>query len=561
MQQFHLDHLNRVKDTVAATYGLSNLDGYIEKQTYLNNKPFSFIDHEFQRDVVKSLAPTDITIKIAQVGLSEIVYRLALAACRVVDDFSVIYTFPNASDAQNFCKTRIDPIITGSPDLKQAVNSELNNSEIKQFGRNSFLYMRGTRSQQGAVSVPADMIIHDEWDRSDTTTASMYIARLQHKPHKLRRIFSTPTVEKFGVLKEAETAKRFKHMATCFCCGYKWLPDYFDDIKVPGYDGGLRELTKLNIKNVNWRMAYLACPRCGRDPKLAYERMEWVCENPQDDFVAHARFISPFTVPNILTPSYLVHNSTEYEKYSEFMNQGLGLAAEEEDDTITEANMQSCLVEGDLQTSETHVFAADMGLICHVMVGRETLDGRIIVVHKERIPLAKFETRRRELLIKYRCALSVHDSQPYVDMISRLTASDINAYGAIFVTFKGGPIVRIAEQEEDKEEGKMNFRMLKLRRSEGLDSVLAIIKRGELTVAKNEEDELFKSQMQSLKRVKKFDNHNELTYVWEKTGEENDHFHFTLFYLWAGLKVKGAAVGAISALNNLPLMKTVRLKT
>lgn len=561
MHLFLREHLDRVKDAVAATFGLGNLDYYIENKTYLNGKKFSFKDHEFQRDVLRGQAPTEITVKIAQVGLSEATYRLALAACRVVDDFSVIYTFPNASDAQNFCKTRIDPIIEGSPDLKSAVNPELNNSEIKQFGRNSFLYMRGTRSQQGAVSVPADMIIHDEWDRSDTTTASMYIARLQHKPHKLRRLFSTPTVDKFGILKEAETARRMRHMASCVHCNYKWLPSYFDDIKIPGFDGDLRELNKHNLKNYKWKQAFLACPKCGRDPQLAYERMEWVCENPDDDYEAVARFISPFTVPNILTPSYLVNNSTQYEKYSEFMNQGLGLAAEEEDDTINESDLEKALTSDHVESSDLHVFAADMGLMCHIMIGRETVTGQMIVVHKERVPLAMFESRRRELLIKYRCCLSIHDSQPYVDLITRLTKSDLNAYGALFATFKSGAIVRIQEQEEDAAEGKMNFRMIKVRRNEALDSLLAVIKRGELVVKKDgKEDDTFKTQMQSLKRVKKFDSNQEMVYAWEKTGEENDHFHFALLYLWCGLRIRGAAVGTGSLLTGMPLMKLVRTK-
>ena len=555
----HLDHLERIKTAVAGTYGLGNLDAYIENKTYLNGKKFSFEGHEFQRDILKSQAQTEITVKIAQVGLSEVTYRLALAACRVIDDFSVIYTFPNGSDAEKMCKTRIDPIIVGSPDLKDSLNPDLNNSEIKQFGRNSFLYMKGTRSQAGAISVPADMIIHDEWDRSDTTVASMYIARLQHKPHKLRRIFSTPTVAKFGILKEAESARRYKHMATCACCNHKWIPDYFDDVKVPGWDLPLDELNQQNIIKTQWKKAYLACPKCGRDPKLAYENMEWVCENPQEAYEAVARFISPFSVPKVISIPYLVHNSTEYEKYSEFKNQGLGIAAEEENESITDADLAKSIVKGDFNSTQLHVFGADMGLMCHIMIGRETLEGQLLVVHKERVPLSKFEERRRELLIQYRCVVSVHDSQPYVDMISRITERDPNAYGAVFASFKSGPVMRVQEQDEDADEGKLNFRIAKLRRNMALDAILAMFKRNELIFQSNEEDDNFRRQMLSLKRIQKFNQDNELEYVWEKT-DENDHFHFALLYLWTAMKLRGTAKNVHSAMSALPLMGKVKMK-
>lgn len=560
MQNLLADHLERVKTAVDGVYGLGNLDRYIEKKTFLNGKPYSFLDHEFQLEVLRSQAPTDITVKIAQVGMSEVCYRLALAACRVIDDFSIIYTFPNASDAEKMCKTRIDPIINDSPDLRGAVNPNLNNSETKQFGRNSFLYMKGTRSESGAISVPADMIIHDEWDRSDTSVGSMYIARLQHKPYKLRKLFSTPTVKKFGILKEAETARRMRAMVRCACCNHRWLPDYFTDIKIPGYDGDLKDLNKSNIITVKWKKAYLACPRCGRDPKLEYANIEWVCENPNDAYEAVARFITPFCVPNILTPSYLVHNSTEYKRYAEFMNQGLGLAAEDSESSITEADLEAAIVDFSLDSSEVTCFAADMGLICHVMIVRLSQTGQMLVVHKERVPLDNFESRRRELILKYRCIVSVHDSQPYVDTIMRITQRDPNAYGAIFTTFKSGPVVRIQEQEEDAEEGKMNFRAVKIMRNDALDMLMAVIKRRELLVARNAETDTWKEHMQSLKRIQKFNQHNELVYVWEKTGEEVDHYHFTLLYAWVALKIRGTASITAGTMANVPIMSKVRMQ-
>ena len=100
--------------------------------------------------------------------------------------------FPATSDAEKFCRTRIDPCISASPLLAQAINNSLNNSELKQFNGNSFIYFRGTMSETAALSVLADVIIMTRVDKSNLTQMSVYVSRLQHKPTKMRKLFSTP---------------------------------------------------------------------------------------------------------------------------------------------------------------------------------------------------------------------------------------------------------------------------------------------------------------------------------------------------------------------------------
>jgi hypothetical protein len=242
------------------------------------------------------------------------------------------------------------------------------------------------------------------------------------------------------------------------------------------------------------------------------------------------------------------------------MNQGLGLAAEDSETSITEADLDAAIVDFSLESSEVTCFAADMGLICHVMIARMSMTGQMLIVHKERVPLSQFERRRKELIVQYRCIISVHDSQPYVDTIMRITERDPNAYGAIFTTFKSGPVVRIQEQEEDVQEGKMNFRAVKIMRNDALDILMGILKRRELVLARNSETALWKDQMQSLKRIQKFTQDKELAYVWEKTGDENDHYHFALLYAWVALKIRGVSVAAAGALGAVPILSTVKMR-
>lgn len=551
------EHLQRVKDGVKNVYGVTTLAPWISKNTFINNKRYSFKNYEYQLDILQDEANTTITVKPAQVGVSELSYRYAVALCCTQDDFTIIYTFPSSSDAEKNNRTRIDPMIEASPEVKRLVNPNMNNSEMKQFGRNSFLFFKGTKSETQALSTPANCLIHDEFDKSDITQTSVYISRLQNKPHKLRKIFSTPTIEKYGVSKEAETAKRFRQIHRCNNCSHLFMPDYFEHIKIPGWDKPLDEITKTNLHTIKWKEARLLCPKCGQDPEFHASRMEFVCENPHENHEAHAYYVTPFSVPSIISIPYLIDTSTKYERYSEFKNQALGLTGEEKDEAILASDIDRALVRADLKTSEFHVMGGDLGLTCHILIGRES-QGTFVIVHKETCHYTQYEKRTLELAAEYRVVLAVHDSQPYTDLITRICRARPNNWGAMFVNTKKPTAFTVEEAEESLEEGKMAMRLVKVNRTIALDNVLGVIKAGTWAVKSNDLDAYYKEQLLSLKRVQKFTDKGELAYVWEKTGQENDHFHFATLYLWIATKLRFTVggVGAISA--NVPLISVTK---
>lgn len=546
------DHFTRVKDAINNVYGVFNLAPWIEKHTYLDGKKFSFKDHEFQRNILEDTAPTSIIVKCAQIGLSELAYRYAIAACCTQDDMTIIYTFPSSSDAEKNNRTRIDPMIEGSPEVKRLVNANLNNSEVKQFGRNSFLFFKGTFSATQALSTPANAVIHDEWDKSDTTQGSVYVSRLQHKPHKLRKIFSTPTIDKFGVSKEAETARRLKHLARCNHCNNVFLPDYFTDVKVPGWDKPMEEITKKNIHLIRWKEAYLACPKCGLDPELHYSRMQFVAENPYENHEANAWYISPFSAHNILTPAYLVNTSTKFEKYSEFKNQTLGLTAEEKNDSILESDIVAVEMPN-LGSSELHVMGSDIGITCHICIGRISSDGTLLIVHREQVNYTQFEARTAKLTAEFRVVLHVMDTLPYTDMVTRLSKARPNNWGAMFISSKSPIQFALQSEQEDFKEGKINIKLVKINRTAALDALLGIIKEGRWAINSSDENVEYRAQLQSLKRVRKMTKDGELMYVWEKTGTENDHYHFATLYLYIATQMRGTVGGTGVVSSGIPL--------
>lgn len=528
------EHLQRITDEVSNRYHLHNLSDYIEKHMYLEGKRMKFgAGYKFQKAVINDTSRVTNIVKLAQIGAttSTIAYFLAGMAC--IPRFNVIYALPSASDAGKLTTTKVNPLIYESPALKRLLDKDVDSVELKRIGSN-FLFTRGSKSETAALSISADCLVIDELDRCDPETVKQFRSRLQASPLQIIKQFSTPTISGIGISKEGETSKRYRHMATCSPCGHKWLPSFHTDIVIPDYSGDLTALTAQNIKDVKWQAARWNCPNCGRDPKLKEDRMEWVCENPEDNFEANTYYISPATACEILKPAYFVRTSTEFLKRSEFLNQVLGETAEEENEQITQFDIDSAMHESDLKSSEVHYLGADMGLLCAVSIGRLTVQGQLIVVHREMVPLANFESRRRELIREYKVIASVHDTQPYVSEIMRICDYDVNAYGAIFTTTKSPELYTLQEKEEDAEAGKLNLRLLKVNRTALFDTILGMWKEKQVVIQKN--DKISDAQYLSLKRSQVMQG-SELVFAWVKS-DGNDHMLFSLGYLYLACRLR-----------------------
>lgn len=536
-------------------YNLNNLDEWLCKNTFINDKPFSFKDREFQIAILRDPKRESIVMKPAQVGLSELSYRWAVASCCIMPNFTVIYTFPTTGDAVKNNQTRINPMIDGSPELKRMVNPDLNNSEIKQFGKNSFLFFKGTIADTAALSTPADAVINDEYDKSDMDNVTTYTSRLTDKPTKIKKIFSTPTIAGYGVSKEAETANRLHHFVNCNKCNHSFLPDYFSDIKIPGYTNPMEEITKDLLPRIRWQEAVLLCPKCGRDPELHHSRMPWVCENPDLDYVANAWFVSPFSAHKRISVPYLIESSTKYKKYSEFKNQGLGLTAEDKNEAITLEDIQKIQALPFTASGDVHQMGVDLGTTCHITIGRELDSGEILVVHRERVHYSKLTERQAELRSQYNVSTQVLDSQPYSDIVNTVCGYNPNAWGAVYVHSKNAAILTAKEQEENLEEAKLGFRTVNINRNAAFDELMALIKSGKLIISKSDENHIFEKQMLCMKRTQKFDRSQELHYVWVKTGDEDDHYHHSLLYFYIAVKLRMTAGSPGIAAVGIPLVR------
>jgi len=529
------DHIQRLRDGVNNVYNLQNLASYVEKNFRLEGKKMSFGErYGFQRDILNDDSRVNNTVKPAQIGLTVTTMAYCIAAACTQKKFNSIYALPSSTDADKLVTTKMNPLILNSPEVKRLLNGTVNSLELKEINGN-FIFIRGTKSETSALSISADGLIVDEIDRCDPDVVKQFRSRLQASELQIIRQFSTPTINGVGISKEAETSKRMRHMAKCVHCNYTWLPSYHTDIVVPDYTGDIDAITNTTLKDIKWNAAHWVCPSCGLDPQLHPSRLQWVCENPLDNYEAHTYYVTPATACLVLRPDYLVRTSTEFNTKSEWKNQVLGETSEDASDQITVEDVLKSTMDIPLDSSEVHVMGFDMGLLCNVAIGRETGEGIVVVVHREQVPISEFEKRRIELIKQYRVVASVHDVYPYTNEIMKVCEYDPNAYGAMFSTAKSVQLYTLTEKTADAQDGKLNLRLLKVFRTLMLDMTMEKFKNGQLVMKREEKN--FDSHYTSMKRTQVFVK-DELVWVWQKTGTEEDHQHFALGYMMLAWRMR-----------------------
>lgn len=549
MDKFYSNHLLRLRQSVYNKYGLDTIPEWITQNTYLNGRRFSFKNHEYQLEILRDPSTQKVIRKCSQVGASEITARWALAMCNIIPGFTTLMTLMTASFAAQFMRTRVDTTIMESPLLRENLSKDMDSSELKRFLNNSFLYLKGSQSSNAALSVAVDSLLHDELDASDPAIISTYQSRLTHSPWKLKTWLSTPTLPGLGIDMEFRRSRRhFEHLK-CSHCGHFFIPDYHEHVKIPKFRGELENITKSSLPE-NYNDAYVECPKCGKRPDFDIKYRTWVCENPGDTQLISAGYqISPFCAPSYITPGYLVQASTQYVKRTLFVNQNLGLPAEDRESTLMLEDLLPCLIERHEIVGCSYVMGVDMGNVCHLVIMAVDALGRCTEVHSEKVPVIRVVERRRELARAYRCRISLMDSQPMAETVYRAQLDDPNVYGAVFTNLKSLETHTVKMRDQDWDEGVVNLRQVNLNRNRALDYMLDFVRTGQYKRFHNDHDQEWLAHMQTMKRVKDFTTDQELQYIWRKTTGDDHWFHATLYGLFAA-QIIGVGVNQ----SNLPVI-------
>ena len=548
-------HTSRLRSSLAA-HSPATICDFITQHTYLNGKKFSFDGHEYQKEILEDPAQTIVITKSAQLGISEMSARLALARCALIDGFSTIYTLPSASAAGNFMQTRISPVVDSSPYLKEIVSKDVDNNSIKRFS-NSHLFLKGCQVDRQAISVPADLLVCDEVNNSDQDVLTLFESRLIHSLYAQRVFLSTPSIPNFGIDRMFKQSKRKFNLCQCDHCNFWFIPDYHDHVRIPGFSDDLDKITKAHFGKPDflWMEAYVACPKCGTSVDMPNAKRQWVVENPDDAFIDSGYSIQPFDCPKIIKPSALVKSSVAYDRLVDFYNQRLGKSLEDRETALALEELEAALIHDYPGGAMSYVMGLDMGSTCWALVCAVLPDQTMIIVKAEAIPLHRVVDRTVELQQQYKIRMIVVDRGPMTEAVYQIQQRVRNSFAAVFVQSKGIDLFKTIDRDADKDKGVEDMRQVNVSKDACMDVLMALVRTKRVLKVSDDTDRDWFTHMMDNKRIQMFKN-GELVFTWVKT-MKIDHWHMALVYAMVASRMLGVSTGYSG--GSLPMLSTFKL--
>lgn len=512
-----------LKDTFATEAKNMSMSVWVERNTTIKRKPFSYKGYEFQRQILDDMHPSMDVKKPSQVGLSEVELRKALAFARRNPNTTTIFTLPNEEMYGRMSLTRLRPILDADKVFRPIGTAKpIKNVHTIQVGR-SFLIMAAA-IESAATSTPADMVLNDEVDLSDQAMLTLFRSRMQNSDFKINQRFSTPTHIKFGIDENFAGTDSHVWMRRCQACNkHQTVRFDLNHIHIPGLTQELETLTDIEEVHLNghdWNDAYVKCVKCSAPLDMSdYSLCEWVPEFPTQKN-RRGYHVTPFCTSR-LTPGYILGELFEYKRKANvtlrrFHNTVLGEAFTDASQRLSHAEIVACFepthVKGPQNRDVPVSIGIDMGASCHIVLGIAGLAFGFMIV-----PEYKLMDTLKDLDLKYRITTGCVDRHPYEP-----TARAIFQWSAgriLPVEYRGQPeVALIRDKFKTITHGQVN-------RTACIDALVQDIRHKTMKFAEyGGHKETILTQLQDMVRK---DDEPEQEAVWEKL-KGNDHFFHAL---------------------------------
>lgn len=317
----------------------------------LDGKPFTFERHEYLIEPYKDDHPHQVEMKATQMGLtSKAMLRTAYKA-RYGGFRGILYLFPSKSDAIDFSKGRIAPLINENPDSIGKWLQDTDSSNIKRIW-NAFLYLRGMRSRVGLKSVPIDFIVFDELDESPQNATDMAMERMAHSEYKVVLKLSNPTLPDYGIDKAFQGTDQRYWLLKCEKCGeYTCLEDTFPDC----------------LKTINGNVIR-ACQKCHGElnPSIG----QWVAKKPSVTDKRGYHYSQLFS--HFVNPADILHQFRTTNNLTDFYNLKIGNAYVEATNRLSVQEVLSLCGNDGISNHDSgpSFMGVDQGKDLHAVIGK-----------------------------------------------------------------------------------------------------------------------------------------------------------------------------------------------
>jgi hypothetical protein len=349
----------------------------------------------FLRDVYRDMAPEIVVMKGAQLGMST---TALVRAMWMLTSFAstAIYTMPTARDVGKFTQGRINPIVRSSQYLLDRI-IDVDSVMQKQFvvapgqlegrrqrglafeGPRSTIYFSGASSEKDAVSIDADLLIHDEEDLSNPQIVDQFEHRLDASRFGWKFHLSTPRLPGAGIDAVFQLTDKRRWLVRC--------PGCMSEFEM-AFPGGPWPYANIEPDPTGWtendwlrweqdgRPARFFCHRCGRS--LTPEDRaagRWVAEAPMRGR-PHGYAISQLSAP-WLDAAKILLSFRKHPWRSDFWNLTMGVPWDEGTNAFTEASIKARCDETTPMavTGQGTTMGVDVGAKFDVVVGTRDPSG------------------------------------------------------------------------------------------------------------------------------------------------------------------------------------------
>lgn len=174
----------------------------------------SFKEHFYLYDIYRDWSPEQAFKKAAQIGMTVTMTLKSFFAAKNYGA-NVIYTLPSDDDVYEFVPTKVNKIIEANPALGELIQTD--KTELKQIG-DRFIHFKGTRSKTAPIMTTADILIHDEKDRSEQSILEQYQSRISKSKLKYTWVLSNPSTSGNGVDVDWGYSDKKEFQITCKGC-------------------------------------------------------------------------------------------------------------------------------------------------------------------------------------------------------------------------------------------------------------------------------------------------------------------------------------------------------